>query len=207
MHDDFNNEDLDIHLLSPYVKANSNWASTKERLGYLRMHGRQSFFSRFDVSILAARVDSFVFTATTKVDFNPIHFSQSAGLILYYDNNNWLFARKSIDDETGNHFIDVLQAKKGKRTDLQRIKTLIPSHETEVKLKVCVNYEKAQFFYQTSANENFEKLGDELDITFLSDEDIDGFTAMMVGIGTWDAFRHESFADFDYFIMDSEDTK
>ena len=36
---------------------------------------------------------------------------------------------------------------------------------------------------------------------------IDGFTAMMVGIGAWDAFRHESYADFDYFKVVSQDSR
>ena len=30
---------------------------------------------------------------------------------------------------------------------------------------------------------------------------------MMVGIGAWDAFRHESYADFDYFKVVSQDSR
>ena len=37
---------------------------------------------------------------------------------------------------------------------------------------------------------------------YLSDEDIDGFTGLMVGIGTWDAYRRESYADFSWFMTD-----
>ena len=207
MHDDFSNGHIDVHLMSPYRQPTEDWVSLNENPGKLRLHGGQSFFSRFDVSILATRADSFVFDASTKVDFSPIHFSQSAGLMLYYDNNNWLFARKSINDETGQHFIDVLQAKEGHRTDLQRVKLAIPANQSSVEFKCHVDHDHAQFFYRLTSTENWLPLGNELDITFMSDEAIDGFTAMMVGIGTWDSFRHESYADFDYFDVKSHDSR
>lgn len=207
MEDQFDGAELDVHLLSPYRHATEDRASLKENPGKLRLHGGQSFFSRFDVSILAARVDSFVFDAETKLDFKPIHFSQSAGLMLYYDNNNWLFLRKSINDETGQNFIDILQAKQGKRTDLQRVKLTLPVDQTAVAFKCHVDHQTAQFSYRLSDDQSWQNLGPALDITFMSDEAIDGFTAMMVGIGAWDAFRHESYADFDYFKVVSQDSR
>ena len=127
--------------------------------------------------------------------------------MLYYDNNNWLFLRKSINDETGQNFIDILQAKQGQRTDLQRVKLTLPADQTAVAFKCHVDHQTAQFSYRLSDDQSWQNLGPALDITFMSDEAIDGFTAMMVGIGAWDAFRHESYADFDYFKVVSQDSR
>nr|WP_243673997.1 hypothetical protein [Lentilactobacillus kisonensis] len=54
-------------------------ALQKNNPGNLRIYGRQSFFSQFEVSLLASRVDSFRTLVSTELQFNPIHYSQSAG--------------------------------------------------------------------------------------------------------------------------------
>ena len=59
-----------------------------------------------------------------------------------------------------------------------------------------------QFLYQLpdeASEETWHALGEALDTRFMSDEQTLGFTGLMAAIGCWDAYRRESFADFDYF--------
>lgn len=196
--DEFHKKNIDNHFLTPYGTQNNSWLDLQSHPGWLRMKGRQSFYSQFDVSILAARVDAFKVSIETKLNFQPTHFSDSAGLILYYDNSNWIFARMTYDEINDGSVLDIVQAEQGDKKELLRTK--IPIAGKEIKFKVTINYDKAQFFYQKHL-EKWVKLGTELDIKYMSDEEIDGFTGLMAGIGTWDAYRRKSYAEFDYFRL------
>jgi len=168
----------------------------------LRMRGRQSFFSRMDVSLMATAVTGFHETVTTKLKFKPIHFSQSAGLVLYYDNHNWLFERLSYDERNDQTVLDVVQAKDGERTELEPIK--IPVASSAAELRVTTDDAQAQFSWREDVNAKWAPVGKPVDISFLSDEDVDGFTGLMVGIGAWDAYRRESYADFGWFMTETQ---
>lgn len=200
MRDDFDQETVDQHLLTPYCVQDESWMSLSDRKGWLRLHGRQSFYSKRDVSILAARVDGFRVTAETKLFFHPKHYSDSAGLILYYDNSNWIFARMTYDELGKQPVIDIVQAVKGAKKELMKVK--IPVNDGQVSFRATVNYDNVQFYYQVDDSDSWATLGPQLEIKYLSDEEIDGFTGLMAGIGTWDANRRTSYADFDYFSLD-----
>lgn len=198
--DDFGQPQLDPHWLTPYSRPTKDWINLNNQ--GLRMRGRQSFFSRMDVSLMATAVTSFHETATTSVKFKPVHFSQSAGLVLYYDNHNWLFERLSYDEINDQTVLDVVQAKNGERTELEPVK--IPVASSAAELRVTTNNDQAQFTWRENVNAKWAPVGQPVDISYLSDEDIDGFTGLMVGIGTWDAYRRESYADFSWFMTENQ---
>ncbi|GEP23923.1 glycoside hydrolase family 43 protein [Lentilactobacillus diolivorans] len=194
---DFSTGKIDLHLMSPYGPRTEEWCSLKERSGWLRIHGRQSFFSQFQVSLLASRIDSFKSIVSTKVEFNPIHYSQSAGLTLYYDNSNWLFARLYHSETLNSTALAIMKGEKGNKDEYILDRVALPGGKAE--LKAEIDYGQVQFFYRTNENTEWRKLGDLIDISFMSDEQTGGFTGLMGGIGTWDAYRRQSFADFKYF--------
>lgn len=197
--DDFGQEQLDLHWLTPYSRPSRDWLNLNNQ--GLRMRGRQSFFSRMDVSLMATAVTSFHEVATTSVKFKPIHFSQAAGLVLYYDNHNWLFERLSYDEINNQTVLDVVQAKNGERTELEPVK--IPVASSAAELRVTTDNDQAQFAWRENVDADWTPVGRPVDISYLSDEDIDGFTGLMVGIGAWDAYRRESYADFGWFMTEN----
>lgn len=202
MQDLFNSNQIDKHLLSPYRQVTPDWATLKSRNGWLRLFGRQSFYSRFNVSLLACRADAFTFTATTTMEFVPKHFSQSAGLALYYDNKNWLFLRMTYDEHTNKPIIDLLRAQKASKEELTQVKFPLEGHH--VKLKIDVNNGVANFSFREKDTQKWTIVLQGIDISYMSDEQIKGFTGLMIGIGTWDSYRHQSFADFDDFMVDDK---
>jgi xylan 1,4-beta-xylosidase len=198
LNETFTQSTLSPLLMTPYCQQNKTWLDLSQS-GKLRMKGRESFFSQRDVSILAARVDAFQLTAETRMAFQPRHFSQAAGLLVYYDNANWLFARCTYDEQHDQSVLDIVQAIRGEKTELMRQK--IPVTGTKIELKVRLDGAQAQFYYRNQADTTWLTLGTVQDIDYLSDEVVDGFTGLMVGIGAWDAYRRDSVATFDYLTL------
>lgn len=199
INNDFGDGVIDLHLMSPYGPRTENWASVSERPGWLRISGRQSFFSQFEVSLLASRIDSFKSSISTLVEFNPTHYSQSAGLTLYYDNSNWLFARVYFSETFNSPALAIMKGEKGNKDEFILDRVALPGGKAEI--KSVINYDTAQFYYRLSSEESWNTLGSPIDISFMSDEQTGGFTGLMGGIGAWDSYRRQSHADFKYFKL------
>ncbi|WP_288572440.1 glycoside hydrolase family 43 protein [uncultured Weissella sp.] len=197
INNDFDDGMIDLHLMSPYGPRTEDWASVSERPGWLRISGRQSFFSQFEVSLLASRIDSFKSSISTLVEFNPTHYSQSAGLTLYYDNSNRLFARVYFSETFNSPALAIMKGEKGNKDEFILDRVALPGGKAEI--KAITNYDTAQFYYRLSSKESWNTLGSPIDISFMSDEQTGGFTGLMGGIGSWDSYRRQSHADFKYF--------
>jgi len=69
----------------------------------LRLFGRESIGSQFEQALVARRQQAFCFTASTRMEFQPEHFQQSAGLILYYHATKFHYLFLTEDDTFGRH--------------------------------------------------------------------------------------------------------
>ena len=81
----------------------------KERPGYLRLFGKSSLNSRFVQSLVARRWQNFKFTAQTGLEFEPDTFQQTAGLVCYYNTENWMYLNLSYDEVEEKRVIDFIQ--------------------------------------------------------------------------------------------------
>ena len=73
------------------------FADVKARPGYVRIRGQESRTSLNKVSILARKLTSVYATITTKMEFQPEIHQHSAGIIMYYDNMNYINHRHYAD--------------------------------------------------------------------------------------------------------------
>lgn len=89
-HDDFNSKLLGIGYYAPRIGPMS-FVDLKSRPGWIRLRGQESGCSLNKVSLLARKLTSVKATITTKLDFTPIRYQHTAGLILYYDNMNFIY--------------------------------------------------------------------------------------------------------------------
>lgn len=71
------------------------------RKGYVRLRGQEFRTSLNKVSILARKLTSVYARITTKMEFTPEVHQHSAGLILYYDNMNYINLRKYYSETLG----------------------------------------------------------------------------------------------------------
>lgn len=176
--------------------------SLTERPGWLRLYGGQSLSSHHKQTLFARRWQSFTFCAETKIDFFPQNFQQIAGLVLFYDTCNWIYAYITWDEEANARTLQILRCDFKDFTYGGEAITLSP--QGSVYLKVTVDHAQAQFFYKTDGTKWFP-LGVVQPADHLSDDYIEerrdrcAFTGAMVGICAQDMDIHRSYADFSYF--------
>ena len=176
--------------------------SLTEKPGFLRLYGGNGLGSRFKQGLIAQRLTEVNAEIEASLDFEPRYFKQMAGLILLYDNDNYLYLHITRDEELGK-VITLLKAENKKYTSPFGY---IPVPEnTPIKLRIILKNGYASFFWK--ANADWHTMGTEIDASFLSDEACtEGwFTGTMAGLCCQDLTGFHLPADFDYFTMHVQD--
>jgi beta-xylosidase len=76
--------------------------SLRARPGYLRLYGRETIGSLFRQALVARRQQAHCYSAVTRMEFEPEHFQQMAGLVCYYNSAKFHYLHVSRDS-TGTH--------------------------------------------------------------------------------------------------------
>jgi len=200
--DDFNEERLNNHFQSLRIPLGEQIVSLKDKPGHLRLYGKESLTSKFTQAFIARRWQHFNFTAETKVAFNPNTFQQSAGLVNYYNTENWTALQISWHEEKGK--ILELSTCDNFTFDqpLKGNEIVIPAEQEYVYLRVDVQTSIYEYSYSFDG-ENWTLIPIKLASHKLSDDYIQGggfFTGAFVGMQCQDTSGQSIPADFDYFI-------
>ena len=197
--DDFDSAELGVHFQTLRVPADESWLSLTERPGYLRLRGRQSLYSRYSQSLVARRWQHFRFEAATCVEFEPDTFQQMAGLIAFYDTQNWFYLRVSRDEALGK-FLCIASSDNGRYDELNVDYGVSIEGRERVCLKAVVDVTELRFSYSLDGEE-WRRIGEVYDATQLSDEYCrEGrFTGAFVGLSCQDVAGLRKHADFDWF--------
>lgn len=166
----------------------------------LRIVGRDSLFSRLDPSIIATRLTEFDADAETTLSFDPSHFSQTAGLAVYYDNLNFAYARLTWDEERGSRMLGVILARNGEKIEFPLTEKAVPRAAENITIRAEIRSGTVQFRVSWQVNQ-WEPLAAPIDITHLSDEAAGGFTGTFVGIAATDGVRKTKTATFRNFCL------
>ena len=195
--DDFNSDTLGIQYYAPRISPES-FTDVKARPGYVRIRGQESRTSLNKVSILARKLTSVNAVITTKMEFKPEIYQHSAGLILYYDNMNYINLRKYYSQTLGQSAISVIQLENGTRTEY--LDTRIPVKDVPLYFRLRIENRKT-FFEWSYDGEEYFRIGKEFDTTKFSDEycKYGEFTGTFVGMTCADRMFHQHYADFDFF--------
>lgn len=204
--DYFDNESLGIHLNTLREPPNDSWLSLRERPGFLRLYGRQSFSSMHGQSLVARRQQAFVAEAEAAVEFEPDTYQQMAGLVYYYNARNWCYLRISHDETIGK-CLGLMVNDQGEYDEPLESEVSVQGWE-RIYLKLTLDYEQAQFHYSPDG-EHWTAIGPVLDASRMSDEHVEtrrggilldqGFTGAFIGICVQDLSGARKHADFDYF--------
>lgn len=174
------------------ILADDSWCDLKSRNGYVRILSGDSIQSLFEHHILAVRQKDFRFQAMTKMDYTPSTYNQMAGLLLYLNDSNYLYAYVTFDEDRGR-VIRLMQSKDGEFT---LFPVIIPLEPGEIELKVEVDGPLGRFFYRMDGEASWKEIESSQELLFLAG----GFTGNFVGIAVHDMDRKAgSYADFDYF--------
>jgi xylan 1,4-beta-xylosidase len=112
-------------LVSPRTDW-KGWSSTTVRPGFLRLYGQQSLCSLDRVSLVARRLTSLAADAGTSVEFESYTWQQSAGLVVYYDNMNWVYLRLYRSDTLGSKAIALMRVENGEKRELPETRVALP---------------------------------------------------------------------------------
>ena len=203
--DDFDDETLGIQYYAPRIMPQC-FIDLKSRPGYLRMRGQESRTSLNKVSILARKLTSVHATITTKMEFNPEVHQHSAGLIMYYDNMNYINLRKYYSETLGQNALSIIHLENGEKTEF--LNTRIPVDDVPIYLRLHINGRKSYFEWSYDGKD-YLAIGKVFDTTKFSDEycKYGEFTGTFVGITCADRVKHQHYADFDFFEYIADETK
>lgn len=202
--DDFNTEELGNYYYAPRIMP-SRFTNLIDRPGWLRMRGQESRSSLHQVSILARKLTSIHAVVRTKMEFAPQVYQHSAGLIIYYDNMNYINLRKYFSETLGKSALSILSLENGEKTEFQDTRTAV--EEVPIILQLTVHGRDLTFQWGYE-EENLLSIGSVFDLSKFSDEycKYGEFTGTMVGITCADRVKHEHYADFDYFAYEETPT-
>ena len=203
--DDFDSETLGNYYYAPRMMP-QHFADVNVRPGYVRIRGQESRTSLNKVSILARKLTSVYARVTTKMEFVPQVHQHSAGLILYYDNMNYINLRKYYSETLGQSAISIIHLENGEKTEF--LNTRIPVEDKPIYLRLYIEGRRSWFEWSYD-NVQYEKIGKVFDTTRFSDEycKYGEFTGTMVGITCADRIKHQRYADFDFFEYLADKTK
>ncbi len=178
--------------------------SLSARPGYLRLYGRESLGSLFHSALVARRQQAFTFAAETRVEFQPRHFQQAAGLVCYYNGHKFHYLYISWEEAVGRHLgIMSCEGDQSLATvyPLQASPVALPG-SAAVFLRARVDRDRLQFAWSEDGVA-WTNVGPELDYSLLCDEVGKGeganFTGAFVGICCQDIAGTGLYADFDFF--------
>lgn len=203
--DDFDSEKLGIQYYAPRISPKS-FVDLSARPGYLRMRGQESRTSLNRVSILARKLTSVYATVTTKMEYKPEVYQHSAGLILYYDNMNYVNLRKYYSQTLGCSALSVIHLENGEKQEL--LDTRIAVEDAPIYLRLQL--EGRAFWFEWSYDgEIYTQIGGSFETAKFSDEycKYGEFTGVFVGMTCADRARHKHYADFDFFEYKADETK
>ena len=195
--DDFDSPTLGIQYYAPRIDP-ASFVDLAARPGWLRIRGQQAATSTDRVSLLARKLTSLHAEASTRMDFSPEARQHSAGLILYYDNMNWIFLRKYHSEGLGQAALSIVHMRNGVRADPPN--TRVALGEGPICLRVVVDGRSSQFSWRTDEGA-WTPIGPSFDTSELSDEfsEYGEFTGTFVGMTCGDLLLRQKAADFDWF--------
>lgn len=199
--DHFDKNELSLHFQTLRIPLDEKTLTLSERPGYLRLYGRESLTSKFTQAFVARRWQHFNFLAETKVDFYPESFQQSAGLVNYYNTENWTTCQISWNEKKGRILELVACDNFSFSHPLQGEEVIIPDNVESVYLRVEIRTNIYQYSFSFDG-ENWNTIGPSFESYKLSDDYIRGggfFTGAFVGVHCHDGAGTGAKADFDYF--------
>ncbi|TQS75129.1 glycoside hydrolase family 43 protein [Ornithinibacillus gellani] len=199
--DDFNSNDLNLHFQTLRIPLEKNILSLEDNPGHLRLYGKESLTSKFTQAFIARRWQHFNFTAETKVAFSPNSFQQAAGLVNYYNTQNWTALQITWHEEKGR-ILDLTTCDNFTFDQpLKGNEIIIPEHVAYVYLRVDVQTNIYTYSYSFDGV-NWTAIPINFYSYKLSDDYINGggfFTGAFVGMQCQDGSGQNLPADFDYF--------
>ena len=204
---DFDEPDLPIAFQWLRTPFPEQIFSLTARPGHLRLFGRETIGSPFTQALVARRQQAFCYSASTRMDFEPAHYQQAAGLVCYYNGAKFHYLHVSHDESVGRHLRVMSALPDSPQADT--FTAPIPIPDGPIELRAEVDYERLRFGWRPGGEEGWTWLAEPFDVSILSDEATapgqPNFTGAFVGMACQDMAGTARPADFDWFAYRERD--
>lgn len=192
----FPSDRLNIHYQTPRNPINSDQLFYDEN--GLNLVGKESLSSLYNKNLIGRRWQSLQHEAVTELKFEPESFQQSAGLVNFYNSDNYIACGITKDDVIGL-CIEIFAMDSG---NYKLIKKRAMDTVSSITIKSKVSYSK--FSYEVDFGSGYEVLCDDLDSHKLSDDYIRKqqdafFTGAFVSMYCYDLYSQSKRAEFKTF--------
>lgn len=184
--------------------------SLREKLGTLRLFGRESIGAWHEQSLIARRQTHFNYRAETEVDFAPSDERQMAGLTAYYSRHAFYYLAITAHSDGQRELLimGAMADNRGGNLTFPAAPVQIPN-TGKIRLALRITDSRLQFFYALEGDAAFIPIGTDFDASILSDEasvSVGGgcFTGAFVGMCAQDLNGSAKPADFGYFTYAPE---
>jgi len=199
--DDFDAPALDIRWQTLRTPLTDKDFSLTARPGHLRLYGGNGLGSRFTQSLIAQRITEHSGLMETCLAFEPAYYKQMAGLILWYDNENYFYLHLTRDEELGK-VVTLLRAE-NKQYTYPCGYTPVPENRP---IRLRMEMQNGYVTFAWAVDDEWHILAEGLDASFLSDEACNEgwFTGTMCGVCCQDLTGSRLHADFDYMTYQAQ---
>ena len=204
-HDDFDSPALGMGYYAPRIDP-LTFVDLTTRPGWIRLRGQESGCSLNKTSILARKLTSVHATVTTKLDFTPLSYRHTAGLVLYYDKMNFIYLYKYFSVTLNHSAISVLQVENGQKKEFSASRTFVEDGQ-DIWMRLEIKGRRSQFQWSFDGD-SYTDIGPRFDTSIFSDEysEFGEFTGSFVGLSCEDRMMHQRTADFDFFDYQADET-
>jgi xylan 1,4-beta-xylosidase len=208
LRDDFDATTLSPHYASLRDHVHASWASLTARPGFLRLIGREALTSRHHQSLVARRIQSFHAEVSTCLEFQPTDYQHLAGLVFFYDCENYYFLHLRGTDD--GHVGLNLKMMVDHEEDEALPEDIVLGQPERVFLRGIMHNDRLTFAYALEEG-NWIALEHVCDASTLSDDFGDfnrggHFTGAFAGLSCQDLSMGQLHADFDWFSYEEHDS-
>lgn len=203
-------DDFDAPALGKFYYAPRQmphrFADVTVRPGWLRLRGGEALTSPYRASLLARKLTGVYVSLTTRMEFCPVVYQHSAGLVLYYDSMNYLALRKYYSQTLGGCALAVLRLQNGCKTEYRD--TRVAVGKGPLLLRLVVEGRRTRFWWRRDEGD-WQAIGPVFDTSEFSDEfsRYGEFTGTMAGVFCEDRVTHSLCADFDFLEYQAEESR
>lgn len=146
---------------------------------------KESIHEKVNASFIARRQQHLVFEASTKFTFKPSNTNQAAGLVAFQNENHYIIIGKRLNKD-GNFEVFVertaLKDNEGKPTIINT--EILTKESKDLFVKIEGRERLYNFYYKTTATEDWNVLFKNVDAINLSTQEAKGFVGTMLAMYT-----------------------
>jgi xylan 1,4-beta-xylosidase len=176
--------------------------SLTARPGWLRLFGRESIGSQFTQALVARRLQAFCVSLETRLEFEPQHFQQAAGLVCYYNAAKFHYLMVTHDETLGRCLQVMSALPDSPQADAFTAAIALPPGPVD--LRAEIDFERLRFAFRPAGAPDWTWLPQVFDASILSDEaaapGTANFTGAFVGMACQDTSGAGHAADFAHFL-------